>query len=109
MVALRDALQPVLPDDSAQAALAGRVWLPDVSGPAIVAVRDGDLLDITASFPTIRDLCEADAPADRLRATSGERIGRLDDVLANTPRDARDQRTPWLLAPIDLRPSRPPA
>ncbi len=68
MTAFREALQPVLPDDSAQAALAGRVWRPDVGGPSVVAVRDGDLLDISASFPTMRDLCEADAPAERLRA-----------------------------------------
>ena len=70
MTAFRDALQPVLPDDSAQAALAGRVWRPDAAGPAVVAVRDGDLLDISASFPTMRDLCESDAPADRLRAAT---------------------------------------
>ena len=38
----------------------------------------------------MRDLCEADAPADRLRAASGERIGGLDDVLANTPPETRD-------------------
>ena len=103
MTVLRDALQPVLPDDSAQAALVGRVWRPDVGGPSVVAVRDGDLIDISTSFPTMRDLCESDAPAVRLRSASGERIGRLDDVLANTPTDGRDRGKPWLLAPIDLQ------
>jgi fumarylacetoacetate (FAA) hydrolase family protein len=103
MVALREVLQPVLPDDSAQAALAGRVWRPDVGGPSVVAVRDGDLIDISATFPTMRDLCELDSPADRLRSASGERIGRLDDVLANTPTEGRDRGKPWLLAPIDLQ------
>jgi fumarylacetoacetate (FAA) hydrolase family protein len=103
MTAFRDALLPVLPDDSAQAALAGRVWLPDACGPSIVAVRDGELLDISATFPTVRDLCESDAPADRLHAATGNRIGRLDDVLANTPPDGRDHGKPWLLAPIDLQ------
>jgi len=97
------ALQPVLPDDSAQATLAGRAWRPDVAGPSVVVVRDGDLLDISATFPTMRDLCEADAPADRLRGAAGERIGRLDDVLANTPPHSRDRNRPWLLAPIDLQ------
>jgi fumarylacetoacetate (FAA) hydrolase family protein len=95
-------LQPVLPDDSAQAALAGRVWRPDVGGPSVVAVRDGDLIDVSAAFPTMRDLCETDAPAERLRAAEGQCIGRLDDVLANTPPDMRDRGRPWLLAPIDL-------
>jgi fumarylacetoacetate (FAA) hydrolase family protein len=102
MAALRDALQPVLPDDKAQAALAGRVWRPDVDGPSVVAVRDGELVDVSAEFPTMRDLCETDAPAERLRAAEGQRIGRLDDVLANTPHDGRDPGAPWLLAPIDL-------
>jgi fumarylacetoacetate (FAA) hydrolase family protein len=103
MTVVREALQPVLPDDGAQAALAGRVWRPDVGGPSVVAVRDGDLIDISTSFPTMRDLCESDSPADRLRAATGERIGRLDDVLANTPTDGRDRSKPWLLAPIDLQ------
>jgi fumarylacetoacetate (FAA) hydrolase family protein len=103
MTAFREALQPVLPDDSAQAALAGRVWRPDVGGPSVVVVRDGDLLDISTSFPTMRDLCETDAPAERLRVATGEHIGRLDDVLANTPPDDRDRNKPWLLAPIDLQ------
>ena len=103
MTAFREALQPVLPGDSTQASLAGRIWRPNVGGPCVVAVRDGDLLDISTSFPTMRDLCEADAPAERLRAASGERIGRLDDVLANTPPDRRDRNKPWLLAPIDLQ------
>jgi fumarylacetoacetate (FAA) hydrolase family protein len=103
MAAIGDTLLPVLPDDSASAALAGRVWRPDVAGPSVVAVRNGDLLDVSSSFPTMRDLCEADAPADRLRAVGGERIGRVDDVLANTPPDTRDPAKPWLLAPIDLQ------
>ena len=103
MAAFRDTLLPALPDDAAQAALAGRIWRPDVAGPSVVTVRDGDLVDITAAFPTMRDLCEADAPAERLRAAQGERIGRLDDVLTNTPPETRDRNRPWLLAPIDLQ------
>ena len=103
MTAFGEALQPVLPDDCADAALAGRIWRPDAGGPSVVAVRDGDLLDISTSFPTMRDLCESDAPAERLRAVQGERIGRLDDVLANTPSEVRDSNRPWLLAPIDLQ------
>jgi len=38
-----------------------------------------------------------------LRAADGERIGRLDDTLANTPPGSRDRGKPWLLAPIDLQ------
>ena len=103
MPAFRDALQPILPDDSSAAALAGRVWRPDLAGPSIVAVRGGDLFDISPSFPTMRDLCEADTPAERLRTVHGECIASLDAVLRNTPADTRDATKPWLLAPIDLQ------
>jgi fumarylacetoacetate (FAA) hydrolase family protein len=103
MAAFRDALQPVLPEDAASAALAGRVWRPDLAGPSIVAIRGGELFDISRSFPTMRDLCEADGPAERLHTVHGEQIGSLDAVLRNTPADTRDPAKPWLLTPIDLQ------
>ncbi len=97
------ALAPALPEDAGVAALAGRVWRPELGGPSVVAVRDGGLIDITAAFPTMRDLCEAPDPAAALRAASGEALGPLDTVLANTPPGARDRTRPWLLAPLDLQ------
>ena len=103
MTEFRDALQPVLPDDAAGAALAGRVWRPDVGGPSVVAVRDGALVDISAVFPTMRDLCEAADPAASLRAARGEPMGSLEAVVANTPAQLRDRSRPWLLSPIDLQ------
>ena len=53
----------ILPTDAEQACLIGRVWNPEVSGPCVVVYRDGDLLDITPSFPTVRDLQEQTDPA----------------------------------------------
>ncbi len=103
MTQFPDLLKTTLPDDAAGATLAGRVWRPDVNGPSVVAVRDGELLDVSAKFPTMRDLCEAPDPAAALQAVAGETIGKLDDVLANTPPDSRDPARPWLLAPIDLQ------
>jgi fumarylacetoacetate (FAA) hydrolase family protein len=103
MTELRDALRPALPEDAGAAALAGRVWRPDVAGPSVVALRDGALIDITAAFPTMRDLCEAPDPAAALRAATGETIGPFDAVLANTPPEDRDPQKPWLLAPVDLQ------
>ncbi len=103
MTEFRDALQPVLPEDADQAALAGRIWRPDAGGPSVVTVRNGTLIDITATFPTMRDLCEADDPAAALRAADGENCGSVDAILANTPADRRDATRPWLLAPIDLQ------
>ena len=96
-----------LPDDGAAGALAGRVWRPDVDGPSVVAVRPGPdgavVVDITAHFATMRDLCETPDPAAALAAATGEKLGPLRTILANTPPDGRDASRPWLLAPIDLQ------
>ncbi|AMJ62270.1 fumarylacetoacetate hydrolase family protein [Bosea sp. PAMC 26642] len=92
-----------LPADAASATLVGRAWLPDVAGPAVVVLREGQLMDISRTFPTTRDLCEAKDPAGAAKAASGTPIGPLADILANTPVDARDARRPWLLSPLDLQ------
>jgi fumarylacetoacetate (FAA) hydrolase family protein len=99
LAVVRDAL----PGDAAQAALAGRIWRPDVAGPSVVAIRDGVVLDISREFPTMRDLCETADPAAALRAAPGEAVGPVDALLANTPVETRDPGRPWLLAPIDLQ------
>ena len=96
-------VRSALPDDAAQASLAGRVWRPDEAGPSVVVIRDGAVQDISALYPTMRDLCEASAPAAALRVAVGEPIGTLADLLANTPSDTRDPTRPWLLTPIDLQ------
>lgn len=103
MTDLRDRIAPALPDDGAAGALAGRVWRPDADGPSVVAVRAEGVFDISAAFPTMRDLCEHADPAAALRGAAGERLGGLDDILANTPPETRDRARPWLLAPIDLQ------
>jgi sugar/nucleoside kinase (ribokinase family) len=64
-------VRAALPDDAARASLAGRVWRPELAGPSVVAVRDGAVLDISAAFPTMRDLCEAADPAAALAAATG--------------------------------------
>ncbi|MGH7118810.1 MAG: fumarylacetoacetate hydrolase family protein [Acetobacteraceae bacterium] len=103
MRALAEALKETLPTDAAEAALAGRVWLPGEAGPAVAAVRENALIDLSRSFPTMRDLCEARDPAAAVRSTAGEKIGMVAEILANTPPEARDPEKPWLLAPIDLQ------
>jgi fumarylacetoacetate (FAA) hydrolase family protein len=95
--------RPVLPADADRGAFAGRVWRPDVEGPAVVAVRQAELIDVSRTFATMRDLGEAADPAAALRSADGERLGSLDEIAANTPPDARDPAKPWLLAPIDLQ------
>jgi fumarylacetoacetate (FAA) hydrolase family protein len=92
-----------LPDDHERAVLVGRVWRPDVDGPSVVVLRGDRLLDISAAAPTMRDLCEEPRPAALAAADKGDSVGQLAEILANTPRDRRDPRKPWLLAPVDLQ------
>jgi fumarylacetoacetate (FAA) hydrolase family protein len=93
----------VLPQDGTSGSLVGRVWLPDVAGPAVVAVRSDGVFDVSASFSTVSAVCEQDDPAAALQAAKGTRLGDLDGILANTPPDRRDRNKPWLLAPLDLQ------
>jgi len=92
-----------LPADGYAGALAGRVWRPELGGPAIVAVRSEAVFDVSGDFPTMRDLCETADPAAALRAAKGERIASLAEILGNTPSEGRDPARPWLLAPVDLQ------
>jgi fumarylacetoacetate (FAA) hydrolase family protein len=41
-----------LPADADRAALAGRVWRPDVGGPSVVKLQGNAVIDVTATFPT---------------------------------------------------------
>ncbi|HQT80059.1 MAG TPA: fumarylacetoacetate hydrolase family protein [Rhodopila sp.] len=103
MTSFATSLRAALPDDADSAALAGRIWRPDVNGPAVVAIRGGIVFDITHDVPTMRDLCETPDPAAALRSAHGTAIGALDAILDNTPPERRDPDRPWLLAPIDLQ------
>ena len=80
----------------------GRVWRVG-QGPAVVVVRDGNLVDLTSkTIPTMRDLLELEDPAAFVRQAEGETIGTLDDILAAShPAASQDQTR--LLAPSDLQ------
>ncbi|MEV1179449.1 fumarylacetoacetate hydrolase family protein [Nonomuraea sp. NPDC049784] len=92
-----------LPDDAADSVLIGRIWDPLVEGPSPVVVRDGEVIDISAEFPTVRDICELPEPAAVVSGLDGRRVGGFRDVLANTGAADRDPTRPWLLAPVDLQ------
>ncbi|GAA1963618.1 fumarylacetoacetate hydrolase family protein [Agromyces allii] len=101
----------LLPADADHATLVGRVWLPAggepaFAGPAVVALRGDDVLDVSTAFPTVRALTETPDPAAAvgaaLDAGLGVRIAGLDELVANTPPETRDPSKPWLLSPIDL-------
>jgi fumarylacetoacetate (FAA) hydrolase family protein len=103
MASLALSEEKTLPGDGFGGALAGRVWRPDVAGPSVVAVRTEGVFDVSADFPTMRELCEIPSPAEALRHAKGVRIGSLADILAHTVREARAPDRPRLLAPVDLQ------
>jgi fumarylacetoacetate (FAA) hydrolase family protein len=94
-------LYDTAPDDGG--ALLGRVWRPGI-GPAVVTIRAGVVFDITSKLSaTTRDVTEMPDPAALVRTASGEPIGPLAAILANSDEDKRDPSHPWLLSPIDLQ------
>ncbi|MDT7517573.1 fumarylacetoacetate hydrolase family protein [Rhodoferax sp. TBRC 17660] len=92
-----------LPADADHATLLGRIWRPELQGPSVVTVRDGMVIDISASYPTARDVCETADPARALRAALGEKVCSVQSLLANSSAANRDTALPWLLAPCDLQ------
>ena len=93
-----------LPVNADGATLVGRVWLPDVDGPALVTVRGNDIYDLSRVAPTCSQLLDLDDPVEAMRgAASLPRIGAVGDVLRNSAADAGDSRAPRLLAPCDLQ------
>jgi fumarylacetoacetate (FAA) hydrolase family protein len=92
-----------LPEDANQSLLIGRIWDPSVDGPSPVVVRDGDVIDVSHLFPTVRDVCELPDPAAVVAGLDGPRVGGFAEILANTGAAARDRNRPWLLAPVDLQ------
>ena len=79
----------MLPDDAAEATLAGRLLLDD--GPTPVLIRDGAVEDVSRAAPTIADLMDLADPA----SVAGERLFGVDE-LARLPAER-------FLAPVDLQ------
>ena len=62
----------MLPDDVSRAVLVGRVWRDGViNGPCVVAVRNGEVFDITGHAPTMSDLLERDDALEVARSAPG--------------------------------------
>ena len=92
----------IFPHDSDRdGVFVGRLWSPDVSGPSVVTVRDGVVLDITSNAaPMVADICEMDEPNAYVRNAPGKPVGTLDEISNNT---AEDHAKPHFLAPCDLQ------
>jgi len=96
MKELANAMLPaMLPTDAERAVLVGRVWRAGAAGPAVVALRNGEVIDITAHAATMSGLLERADLLDVVRSAQGESLGQLKDVLAGN-----DNK---LLAPCDLQ------
>ena len=71
-------------------------------GPAVVVIRDGEVIDCSAHFATLSLLLDHDQPLQAVREISGTSLGSIEDLLANSG-EQRDPAKPYLLAPTDLQ------
>ncbi|MBB4122639.1 fumarylacetoacetate hydrolase family protein [Martelella radicis] len=79
----------------------GRVWLPEVEGPAVVTCRNGRVIDISArGGATVSDICEMEDPAAYVEEAPGRDLGALADLLAADP---GSRTAVHFLAPNDLQ------
>ena len=95
-----------LPADGTVGLLVGRAWRTgDLPGPAVVVLKGEEAIDVTAYFPTVTHVLNAEAPAEQARAAAkrGPSLGPLEAILANSAAAARDPARPFLLAPCDLQ------
>jgi fumarylacetoacetate (FAA) hydrolase family protein len=92
-----------MPDDLDRATLVGRVWVSRLEGPVLVQVRRDGLYDLSELAATASGLLELDDPAALLGTSSLPRLAGLEETLANSRWNARDESLPWFLAPCDLQ------
>ena len=92
-----------LPEDRGRAVLIGRAWVPAFDGPVPVCVRGEAIHDLTAIAATASGLLELDDPVAAIRAADLPRLAGLDEMLANSAWNLRDEARPWFLAPCDLQ------
>lgn len=90
----------LLPTDAERALLLGRVWRPDTGGPALVAVRDGALVDLSAHAATMSELLDHPELLHVTRSAPGEALGPVQPLMEEAL--ATPER-PRLLAPCDLQ------
>ena len=89
-----------LPVDLEQALLVGRVWRPG-HGPCVVAVRRGEVIDITAAASTMADLLDRPDRVALAASAAGESLGDVHALMAASLAGREGLR---LLAPCDLQP-----
>ncbi|MDR5890988.1 MULTISPECIES: fumarylacetoacetate hydrolase family protein [Halomonas] len=99
---MSDSMTFALPEDADQALLVGRVWRDTPHpGPALVVVRDGRVVDISARVACMADLLERDNAAELVATAEGEDLGPVEELLARSLAEAPE--APYLLAPCDVQ------
>jgi fumarylacetoacetate (FAA) hydrolase family protein len=69
-----------------------------------VALRGGDLVDLTRTWPTVSELVNTlDIKALRKAIAGAPSIGPVKDIAKNGELAGRNEKKPWLLAPNDLQ------
>ena len=105
MSSVADAMTPqaTLPKDGTRGALAGRVWLPDVNGPAVVAVRADGVYDISSLHRPCAICARLRMP--QLSFATARASGSVHWRTFSPIRRKKNAitRKPWLLAPNDLQ------
>ncbi|MGC1332996.1 MAG: fumarylacetoacetate hydrolase family protein [Pseudomonas sp.] len=102
-MAMQLTIENSLPSDWQRATLIGRVWRPgNLAGPAVVVIRDGQVLDITDRFATVSELLNRPDPLAALSDINASSLCSVQALLANSGGE-RDDNKPCLLAPIDLQ------
>lgn len=80
----------------------GRVWRPDSNGPAVIARRGAEAVDITCrEVPTLQALLERDDADTFVREAPGESLGALDALAAASTERPEGA---YFLAPCDMQP-----
>ena len=93
-----------LPSDLDSALLVGRVWRQTAAGagPSIIAIRKGEVFDISARTPTMADLLDRDDVVQTASLAPGDALGSVEALLKQTYA-GRASGNPCLLAPCDLQ------
>lgn len=95
---------PFVPVDIDDALLIGRVWrrTPYGEGPCVVVVRNGEVVDITATAATTADLFDREDVVTIARHAQGDSLGSVDALLKSGL--APNASAPvQLLAPCDVQ------
>ncbi|MBB6559261.1 fumarylacetoacetate (FAA) hydrolase family protein [Acidovorax soli] len=95
---------PALPHDGLAGTLVGRAWVDgSPAGPAVVALREQGVYDLSQRYPTMSTLLDMPDPAEAARTTPGQYLCSVSELLAHSQPGQRDTARPWLLAPCDLQ------